>query len=384
VPGDDQVWSLVLGITLPRAVRVAAQAAVLTAVVGGTVAYAHSGTHVTLVVDGTPTTVQADSGDVRGLLADQGITVGTRDLVAPDPGSRLADGQQVVVRFARPLTLTVDGAPRTYWTTELTVDAALRSLGVRADGAKLSASRSAPLGRAGLDVKLSHLKPVTVVADGRTRQVTSTAFTVGDLLGEQGVNVRSTDQLSVLPTSPVVDGLVVALTRIDRTRETVTEKVPAPVRRQDDPTLVAGKQKVLQAGRDGSRTATYDVVRADGRPTSRTLVTATVISQPTPRVVAVGTKPAPAVATSSGGGSVAGADGLNWAALAKCESGGNPKAVNPAGYYGLYQFSPATWRAVGGSGLPTSASPAEQLYRAKLLYSKAGSGQWGCGSHLYD
>jgi hypothetical protein len=38
---------------------------------------------------------------------------------------------------------------------------------------------------------------------------------------------------------------------------------------------------------------------------------------------------------------------LNWRALARCESGGNPRAVNPAGYYGLYQeaaVSPATPR----------------------------------------
>jgi soluble lytic murein transglycosylase-like protein len=84
------------------------------------------------------------------------------------------------------------------------------------------------------------------------------------------------------------------------------------------------------------------------------------------------------------GGNVAGADGLNWASLARCESGGNPKAVNPAGYYGLYQFSPSTWRSMGGSGLPTQASSSEQLYRAKMLYKKAGAGQWGCGRHLFD
>ena len=47
------------------------------------------------------------------------------------------------------------------------------------------------------------------------------------------------------------------------------------------------------------------------------------------------------------------ADGLNWAALANCESSGNPQAYNPAGpFYGLYQFKESTWHAVGGVGLP--------------------------------
>ena len=76
---------------------------------------------------------------------------------------------------------------------------------------------------------------------------------------------------------------------------------------------------------------------------------------------------------------------LNWRALARCESGGNPRAVNPAGYYGLYQFSPATWRSVGGSGLPSRASAGEQTRRAQILFRRAGSSPWpNCGHHLFD
>jgi hypothetical protein len=76
---------------------------------------------------------------------------------------------------------------------------------------------------------------------------------------------------------------------------------------------------------------------------------------------------------------------LNWAALARCESGGNPHAVNPAGYYGLYQFSRPTWRSVGGSGLPSHASAARQTMRAQILFRRAGSGPWPvCGHHLFD
>jgi len=80
---------------------------------------------------------------------------------------------------------------------------------------------------------------------------------------------------------------------------------------------------------------------------------------------------------------VAGANGLNWGALANCESGGNPRAVNPAGYYGLYQFDLGTWRSVGGSGLPTAASAGEQTFRAKLLYKQRGRSPWPtCGRLL--
>lgn len=78
-------------------------------------------------------------------------------------------------------------------------------------------------------------------------------------------------------------------------------------------------------------------------------------------------------------------DGLNWDALARCESGGNPRAYNPAGYYGLYQFTIGTWHGVGGEGVPSNASADEQTYRAQLLYARRGSSPWpACGHFLHS
>ena len=67
--------------------------------------------------------------------------------------------------------------------------------------------------------------------------------------------------------------------------------------------------------------------------------------------------------------------------IAQCESGGDPTAVDSSGtYYGLYQFDMGTWASVGGQGSPAAASPAEQSYRASLLYARAGSSPWPvCG-----
>lgn len=79
-----------------------------------------------------------------------------------------------------------------------------------------------------------------------------------------------------------------------------------------------------------------------------------------------------------------GGTALRWDRLAKCESGGNPRAVSPTGKYrGLYQFSMTTWRSVGGTGDPIDASAAEQTYRAQILYRRSGRGQWPvCGKLL--
>ncbi len=65
------------------------------------------------------------------------------------------------------------------------------------------------------------------------------------------------------------------------------------------------------------------------------------------------------------------------AAIAACESGGDPTAVSSDGRYrGKYQFSRPTWRAMGGSGDPAAAPEAVQDRLAAKLYAAQGSAPW--------
>jgi hypothetical protein len=69
------------------------------------------------------------------------------------------------------------------------------------------------------------------------------------------------------------------------------------------------------------------------------------------------------------------------AAIAACESGGDPAAIGGGGLYrGKYQFSVETWASVGGAGDPAAAPEAEQDMRAAMLYQRAGATPWPvCG-----
>ncbi|MEZ0164566.1 ubiquitin-like domain-containing protein [Kineococcus sp. LSe6-4] len=379
-----------------RTVRLVAGGTCLAAVVGGTVAFTALDKDVVIDADGQRTQASAFGGTVGDVLAGEGITVGEHDIVAPAPSTDLQDGQTIVVRYGRQLTLTVDGETTTYWTTAQTVDAALADLDVRADGAKLSASRSEPLGRQGLALDVTTPKDVTLVADGQTRQLTSTAADVDGLLAEAGVTMRPGDEMSTAGADRLAPGLSVTVVRVDRSTSTETVAIPHGSRTEKTDQLFTGERKVLTAGVDGSKTVTYADLFRDGVRAEHTATGEVVDTAPVEEVVQVGTKakpapaPAPAPAPRSGGsggggGSVGGGvDSLNWAALARCESGGNPSIVSASGkYHGLYQFSVQTWRAVGGSGLPSQASASEQTYRAKLLYQRAGAGQWPvCGKNL--
>lgn len=68
------------------------------------------------------------------------------------------------------------------------------------------------------------------------------------------------------------------------------------------------------------------------------------------------------------------------AAIAQCESGGDPTTDTGNGFYGKYQFTLQTWQSVGGTGNPAQASEAEQDRRAMMLYAQAGVSPWPvCG-----
>src|ERR1035437_5031457 len=108
----------------------------------------------------------------------------------------LADNQKVVVRYGRLLTVTVDGKTQQFWTTSTTVSGALAELGIRADSAKLSVSRSQPLGRLGLVMSVTTPKSVTVSVDGKTLKATTTSATVADLLSELKVTVGAQDRVT--------------------------------------------------------------------------------------------------------------------------------------------------------------------------------------------
>ncbi|MFG2307733.1 ubiquitin-like domain-containing protein [Streptomyces sp. NPDC048566] len=357
--------------------RLLPQALVVAFLAGGTSAFVADDKAIELSVDGHPRTLHTFADDVTELLDDQGVEVGPHDVVAPAPGTPLADGDEVAVRYGRPLGLTLDGTRRQVWTTGDTVEEALRQLGVRAEGAYLSASRSRTIGRAGLEIDVRTERTVTIMADGRARTIRTNAASVGEAVEAAGVTLHGQDTTSVPAGSFPRDGQTVTVLRITGTREVREEPIPFEVRRRDDATLFRGTEVVERPGRPGARRVTYALRTVNGVRERPRRIRAEVVREPQDRLVRVGTKPRPA--------SVGGADHLNWAGLAACESGGRPGAVDPSGTYGgLYQFDTRTWQALGGSGRPQDASAEEQTLRAKKLYVRRGAGPWPhCGARLH-
>ncbi|PVE10727.1 resuscitation-promoting factor [Streptomyces scopuliridis] len=357
--------------------RLVPQALVVAFLAGGTSAFLVNDKAVKLTVDGgEPRTLHTFAGEVEELLAHEGVSVGAHDIVAPAPGAELANGDEVVVRYGRPVLLTLDGQRRQVWTTARTVEGALRQLGVRAQGAFLSVSRSATISRSGLALDVRTERTVTFMADGREHTIRTNAATVAEALAQAGLALDGQDTTSVPPDTFPRDGSTISVLRITAGEQVRDKPIPYDTVRTEDPGLFRGTEVVDQQGRPGARRVTYALRTVNGVKEKPRKIHEEVVRRAVTQRVRVGTKTAPA--------SVSGADGLNWAGLAACESGGRPGAVDASGNYGgLYQFDTGTWHALGGSGRPQDAPAEEQTYRAKKLYVQRGASPWPhCGRRL--
>jgi uncharacterized protein YabE (DUF348 family) len=353
---------------------------VAAALIAGTTAFVTLDKTVTISVDGTPKKVRTFATTVGGALDRAGIALSEHDALAPARDTKLRDGSLITIRHGRLLSLTIDGKPREVWVTADTVDEALAQAGARVNGAVISASRSGRVPLSGLSLDVRTPQTVTVLVDGHTRSITSTALTLDKLLEEAQIPLGDQDLVSLPLSTYPATGQQVTITRISTSQVQESEAIPFGTQQRNDGSLYVGTSKVVQNGKNGVRVRTFALTFTDGKLTDKKLIGDQVTEQPTPKVIAIGTKPKPkpkpqpTYSTSP--------DGLNWAALRKCESGGNYQSRN-APFYGAYQFMISTWASVGGSGNPADASPAEQDYRAQLLYKRSGRAPWPyCGRFL--
>lgn len=346
--------------------------------VGGTTAFVSYDKTVTLVVDGRERSVHTFSSDVAGLLGRQDIEVGEHDIVAPGRGDAIEDGDRIAVQYGRLLTMTVDGTPREVWVTAKSVAEALEQVGVREDGAYLSVSRDLPIGREGLDLDVRTERTITFLVDGKTIPLRTNAATVQAALDQAGISIGPQDRVDADTDAYPQQGQTVSILRVTGSTVTRDERIPFKTVRKDDPTEFKGTEEVATKGSSGLRQVTYSYETIDGVKQKARKVSSKIVRQPVTQVIEVGTKKMP--------DSVAGADHLNWNALAQCESGGRASVVDGSGtYHGLYQFDAQTWQAMGGSGVASQASASEQTMRAKLMFVQRGSSPWPlCGSRLYS
>lgn len=374
-----------------RSVKYGIYGVVLAGLVGGFAAYATAAKSktVTLVVDGQSKKIHTTASNVNGALGEAGYRVSGHDIVAPAVNSKINNGSTIVLKRGRLLHLDIDGKKQDVWTTAPTVSDALSQLGYPAS-AFVSVSRSSRLPLGASSIALRAPKKVVIIHDGRTSTLTTTDDKVGQVLQDLGIPVGAIDWVTPARSHAIVAGQKIIVRRVVKRHTMLRATVPYAVSQVNDPTNYAGTSTVLTPGVAGAVERTYAEVFVDGKLRGRKLLNRLIIAQPKTQVVKVGTKArpvtpqpraaAPSPAPTSGGG------GLNWDAVAACESGGNWSINTGNGFYGGLQFDYGTWLSNGGGAYAPRADLAtreQQIAVATTLYHARGSSPWPvCGANL--
>ncbi|NEA31956.1 resuscitation-promoting factor [Streptomyces sp. SID13031] len=354
------------------------------AVVGGSVAYATKSKTVSLSIDGQVQKVHTFGSTVGDALKAKKVQVSERDLVAPSLDAKLQDGQEIAVQYGRQLTVDADGSKKTFWTTADSLNEAMTDLGLRFEGAVFSTSRSAPIGREGLELTVRTPKTLQIVRLGKAVAVKSMATTVGEALTTAKIPYDADDQIVPATATVLKPGSVTKVVVIKVDTRTITEQQAIAFGKKEtkDAKLTEGETKTTAKGVKGSKTVKYVVTYLDGKLSSKKLVSSDVVTKPVDELVTVGTKPKTEEPTGDTPPATGNAGA--WDRIAACESGGNWSANTGNGYYGGLQFGHGTWVAYGGDAYANNAhqaSKAQQIAIAEKVRAARGSyGDWPvCG-----
>ncbi|WP_306430130.1 resuscitation-promoting factor [Corynebacterium phoceense] len=345
-----------------------------TLAVGGVVA-ATAHKDITVDVNGETTQLATFSTDVKGALEAAGVQVGADDFVSANPDDVLTSGETITVRTSKPVAVTVDGVEKQLSSTALTVQDLLGDMGDIAPGAAVKAAGVDTDGDAtvtdGMKLEVVSPKIIQVNDGGKVTYTSIAAKTVRDVIEARGIDVDEDDRVTPSMDTPVTEGMTIKVDQVSTTDYGATESFDAEPNYVDDPELERGTEEVRVEGTPGERTVTHRLIMVNGAQESNDIINSKETRPATPATIARGTKePAAAPAV---------ADGSVWDTIAQCESTGNWAINTGNGFSGGLQFTDSTWQAFGGGEYASQAwqaSREQQIAVAQKVQAAQGWGAW--------
>jgi len=130
---------------------------------------------------------------------------------------------------------------------------------------------------------------VVLLADGGFRELPTKARTVGELLDTLDIALDPLDRTHPSPRTPLADGMLVRVTRVDCREVVEEEPIPADTLVLGDPDKPAGFTQILLQGKDGLLRRVVRIWAKDGKETVRAPVEEEVIQEPTDTIFLRGT-----------------------------------------------------------------------------------------------
>ncbi|MEK5040576.1 ubiquitin-like domain-containing protein [Sporosarcina sp. FSL K6-3457] len=245
---------------------------------------------ITLQVNGEELKIKTHAHTVGNLLSEQEIEVTEHDLVTPSVNTPIEDGLSIRWEQSKQVAIQVDQEHTSIWTTSSTVEEVLAIAGIEIT--EYDDVHPGLSGQLEKDNRITVQKAfeVTLSDGGEEKNVWSTSTTVADFLKRENIQLNEDDRLNRKADGYLKPGSVVEVVRVEKVTDVVEEPASFAVETRNDPSLLKGREKIVQEGKKGTVSREFEIVKENGKEVSRKLLAEKVIAEPQKKIVAVGSK----------------------------------------------------------------------------------------------
>ena len=318
---------------------------------------------------GVKTSVVSNGAKVKDAVEKSGIILNEHDRVEPGLETEISNVEyNVNIYRAHPVVVVEGNLKKPIVSSYQTGSEIVKDAGISLrdeDTVELQKASELTDG-AGLKAVIKRATPINLTFFGKSEIVYTQSKTVGDFLKDRKINLGTDDKMSHVSSDEIIANMDLRIWREGRQTITLEEDVPFTTEKIQDADKAPGFKEIRQAGKNGKRTATYDIVIQDGVEVSRNETNSIIITQPVKQVEVHGAK-----FTYTGGP----LSDAQITALGTCESGMTATRNSGNGFYGAFQFMPATWRSVApapyNSVMPHEAPLDAQKQAVQNLLSRS-------------
>lgn len=295
---------------------------------------------VTIHDQGEKRTVITEANTVGDTLQRAGIELSVGDIVEPSAETEFTTTDFTVNIYRAKPVMIIDGMRREQIVSpHATARDIIKNAETKLydeDIAEIKMSENPLTDGVGAQLIITRATPVNLVLYGEKNTVRTQADTVADLLSEKDITLAADDTLSVPKVASIEEGMTIEVWRNGVQTVTEEQEIEFTVRQIQDADKDPGYKEIKTPGKHGKKSVTYEVTMRNGEEIERKEIQSVELEAPTEQVEIVGAK-----FNYTGGP-------LNEAqinALGQCETGMNPATNTGNGFYGAFQFMPATWRS---------------------------------------
>jgi uncharacterized protein YabE (DUF348 family) len=229
------------------------------------------------------------------LLKEAGIALQPNDQIlinglpsdAEQPISN--DPVTIQIRRARTMTILTPDGEQTIRSSAFTVGEALgeASIWLRA-GQKITPPFHSPVSHSPISISPEHA--VTVIAGGNTAEITSSAGTVGEALAEAGLPLIGLDYSIPAASEPLPSDRQIRVVRVSESMQLAQKPIPFESELQASADVPLDQTQILQPGEMGLNIQRIRIRYEDGEEVSRMTEDETLVRPPETRILAYGTK----------------------------------------------------------------------------------------------